>query len=56
MAKRKELTAESVMVSFEDGKRIERRWDDIPEDEKREIGIRITDRFMAAAGYVRAQE
>ncbi len=51
---RKELTVETVIVTFEDGKRIERNWDDIPEKEQEVLKSTITDRFMAAAGYHRA--
>ncbi|WP_027399077.1 hypothetical protein [Anaerovorax odorimutans] len=51
MAKRKEITAEVIIVGFEDGKRIERNWDDIPEEEQKVISKNITERFMAAAGY-----
>ena len=55
MAK-KELTVMTIVVSEKDGERIERNWDDIPEDERKQISRNITDRFMAAAGYSRADQ
>lgn len=53
MAK-KELTVKTIVVSIVDGKRIERPWDEIHEAEQKIISKNITDRFMAAAGYRRA--
>ncbi len=53
---RKELTVELVAVSFENGVRVERSWDVIPEAEQKAISRKFTDEFMAAAGYHRADQ
>ena len=51
------FTREIIAVSFdENGNRIERDWDLIPEEEKQEIRRRNSDRMMRAAGYVLAEE
>lgn len=52
----KELIVRTIVVSIEGGKRIERPWDDIPEAEQQSLSENITDRFMAAAGYRRADQ
>lgn len=55
MAKnKKELKVTAVMVTYKDGQRTERLWDDIPEAEREFLSKALTDRFMKAAGYVRA--
>ena len=47
------FTREIIAVSFdENGNRIERDWDLIPEEEKQEIRRRTTERMIRAAGYV----
>lgn len=51
---RKELTVKTIVISIVDGKRIEQPWEDIPTEHQKEISRNITDRFMAAAGYRRA--
>jgi len=51
---RKELTVKTTVVSVINGERIERAWDDIPEEERKMISGQITDRFMEAAGYHKA--
>lgn len=48
---RKKLTVKTTVVSVINGERIERAWDDIPEEERKMISWEITDRFMEAAGY-----
>lgn len=53
---RKEITAKTIVVSFVDGKRVERDWNEIPEAEQQLISESITDRFMAAAGYRRTDQ
>ena len=46
------FTREIIAVSFdENGNRIERDWDLIPEEEKQEIRRRTSARMMKAAGY-----
>lgn len=50
---RKELTVKTTVVSVINGERIERAWDDIPEEERKMISKQITDRFMETAGYRR---
>ena len=55
MAK-KELTVRTIIVSYENGKRIERNLDDIPADEQKAIARKFTDNFMAAAGYHRINQ
>ena len=47
------FTREIIAVSFdENGNRIERDWDLIPEEEKQEIRRRTSERMIKAAGYV----
>ena len=47
------FTREIIAVSFdENGKRIERDCDLIPEEEKQEIRRRTSERMIRAAGYV----
>jgi len=53
---RKELTVKTIVVSFDNGIRIERNWDDIPEEEQKIISRNITDKFMEAMGYIRTGE
>ncbi|QIB68586.1 hypothetical protein Ami103574_04285 [Aminipila butyrica] len=54
MAKKKPLTVVGILVTQDaDGNRIERSWDNIPEKEKKELRVKLTDNAMAAAGYVR---
>ncbi|MDD4564493.1 MAG: hypothetical protein PHE79_03335 [Eubacteriales bacterium] len=53
---RKEITARTFIVTFENGKRIERNLDDIPEDERKNVARKFTDEFMVAAGYRRADQ
>lgn len=48
------FTRQIIAVSFDaDGKRIERDFDTIPEDEKQEMRIRNNQRALKAAGYVK---
>lgn len=49
----KELKIKTVIISEQDGKRVERDWDEIPEWERKLISKNLTDRFMTAAGYRR---
>lgn len=53
---RNKLTVRTIVVTLENGLRIERDWDSIPEEEQQIISRNITDRFMKAAGYMRADE
>lgn len=54
MAKRKPLTVIGVLVTKDtEGRRTERLWNDISEEEKKDLRIKLTDNAMAAAGYVR---
>lgn len=50
-----ELKVESVVVSYVAGERVERRWDDIPPDERSRVSLDFTDRFMAVAGLYRQE-
>lgn len=45
-----------VMVTFENGERIETPWEEIPQEERPEIAKRVTDRFFAALGMKRLEE
>jgi hypothetical protein len=53
---KKKIEVELIAVSFEEGQRIERNWDDIPEAERKIISRKFTDEFMEAAGYRRADQ
>lgn len=53
---RNKLTIRTIVVTLENGMRIERDWDSIPEEEQQIISKNVTDRFMKAAGYMRADE
>lgn len=53
MAK-KEITVKTIVVSQKDDNRVERNWDEITEAERKIIKKSLTDRFMSAAGYHRA--
>jgi len=55
MAK-KELKVIAIIVTYENGQRVERNWDDIPESERTVISRTLTDRFMEAAGYIRIEQ
>lgn len=46
----------AIIVTYENGKRIERNWDDIPAEERDAISEALTDRFMEAAGYTRIDQ
>lgn len=51
------FTRQIVAVSFDsDGKRIERDFDTIPEDEKMKMRILNNQRALRAVGYVRVDE
>ncbi len=52
MPLKREIAVSTIIVSFENGLRIERKWNDIPEDEQKVISRNITDRFMEAMGYI----
>lgn len=55
--KQKELTVITYLVTRDEaGNRIERLWDDLPEEERTTMSRILTDRFMAAAGYTRVAE
>lgn len=55
--KQKELTVITYLVTRDEaGNRIERLWDDLPEEERTAMSRILTDRFMAAAGYTRVAE
>ncbi len=46
------FTREIVAISFdENGKRIERDWDLISEEEKQEISKRVSERMIRSAGF-----
>lgn len=53
---RKELKVIAIIVTYENGQRVERNWDDIPESERTVISRTLTDRFMEAAGYSRLEK
>ena len=46
----------AVIVTYENGQRVERNWDDIPKAERATISRALTDRFMEAAGYTGVEE
>jgi DNA binding domain, excisionase family len=54
--RRNKLTVKTIVITLENGLRIERDWDTIPEEEQLIISKNVTDRFMKAAGYKRKDE
>lgn len=58
MARRqKELTVITYLVTKDEtGNRVERLWDELPEEERETMSRILTDRFMEAAGYTRIAE
>jgi hypothetical protein len=50
------VKASIILVSYENGKRSERSWDDVPATEKLLISKALTDRFMNSAGYSATDE
>ena len=39
------------LVTYKGDERIEERWEDIPEEERKQISKELSDRFMKRAGF-----